>query len=163
MHSTAQATHRIWGHAALAAALLLFGPTLMVGLSWLLGDGRLPSDMSGGILELLAFLVFLWAVPTILLAFGVMAPLAVMVDRVAGGQTSRSVNLIAGIVVGLAGLAAFLWGSSVIAWQPGESLWQVASRPFNVRAEAAAVGITFFALVGMTIAAGMRHRTRTAL
>jgi hypothetical protein len=143
--------------------MLLFGPTLMVGFSWLLGDGRLPSDMRGGILELLVFLLIIGAVPSILLSFGVMAPLTVLMDRVAGGRTSRSVNFIAGILVGLAGLAALLWGGSQLAWQPGESFWQVAVRPFMVRLEAAAIGVPFFVLVGMTIAAGMRHRTRTAI
>lgn len=100
----------------------------MVALSWMLGDGRLPSGMSGGILELLLFLLAISTVPAMLLSFGVMAPLAVVIDRVARGRTSRVVNVIAGVGVGLAGLAAFLCGSSVLAWQPDESFRQVMSR-----------------------------------
>jgi hypothetical protein len=155
-----QPTHRIWGHAALGAGLLLFGPTLMAAVSWLLGYGR-DTDMAGGVFELVAFLLIIGALPSLLLSFGIMAPLAVVMDRVAGGQASRMVNVMAGIAVGLTGLAAFLWGGSMLAWQPGESFWQVMSRPLDARPEAAFVGVTLFALVGMIVAAGTRHRRRT--
>ena len=141
--------------------MLMLAPTLFAATTHLLGWGRDP-DVAN-VFELVVFFLIISVVPALSLSFGVMAPLAVVMDRVAGGRTSRWMNIIAGIAVGLAGLAAFLWGSSVLAWQPHESFWQVVTRPLTVRAEAAAVGVTFFALVGMTIAAGMRHRTRTAI
>ena len=158
MPSVAQPTHRIWAHAGVGAALLLLTPTLVVAIQWELGVGG-DSDMSG-VLELVFFLLALWTVPVVLLSFGVMAPLALAIDRLAAGRTSRATNIIAGIAIGLTGLAAFLIGASLLAWESGQSLSQVLSRPFTARPEATAVLIAFFALVGTIVGAGMRHRTR---
>ena len=141
--------------------MLMLTPTLYAVTTHVLGWGRDP-DVSG-VPELVVFFLIVSFVPALSLSFGVMAPLALVIDRITAGRTSRPVNLVAGVVIGLAGLAAFLLGGALLAWQPGESFWQVAARPFEVRLGAAAVGVPFFALVGMTIAAGMRHRTRTAL
>jgi hypothetical protein len=88
MPATAQPTHRMWGHATLGAGLLLFGPTLMAAGSWVLGYGR-DVDMAGGVFELIAFLLIIGALPSLLLSFGIMAPVAVLMDRVARGRNPR--------------------------------------------------------------------------
>jgi hypothetical protein len=161
MHRSVQTQHRIWGHALFAAALLLLGPTLLAAISWMTGSGRDP-DMAGGVFELVTFLLMIGAIPVMLLSFGVMAPLAVAIDRVAAGRASLPLIVVSGIVVGLVGLAAFALGSSLMVWQQGESFQQMAFRAFGVRPEAAAVSAMFFTVAGMTITAGMRRRTRTA-
>ena len=161
MKPTVGGAHRIWLFAGIAAAMLMLVPALFAATGHLLGWGRDPDVAS--VIELIVFFLIVSCVPAFSLSFGVMAPLAIVIDRVALGRTSRIVNVMAGIAVGLTGLAAFLWGSSVLAWQPGESFWQVMSRPINARPEAAVAGVTFFALVGMIVAAGIRHRPRPAI
>ena len=52
MPSVAQPTHRIWAHAAVAAALLLLTPALVAAIQWGLGGSADP-DMSG-VLELVS-------------------------------------------------------------------------------------------------------------
>ena len=99
--------HRVWRHAAAAAAVLVFGPTTLAAIAWFVWPEYRDVDMTG-VHELVLFLVGTLALPALLLSFGVMAPSAIAIDRMTRGRTSRATNLLFGIAVGLVGALALL-------------------------------------------------------
>ena len=156
---TVAPAHGIWPRAGIGAAMLMLAPTMWAASTWLLGWGR-DADMSG-VHELIVFFLFITMFPALALAFGVMAPCAIAIDRITAGRTSRPFNITLGAAIGLVGFATFLLAGGFMAWETGESLSEVLSRPFSAAKQPATMAAAaFFAVVGMIIAAGMRSRTR---
>jgi hypothetical protein len=138
--------HRVWRFAGVAWLFLIAVPTASSAIFWQLGIGR-DQDMSGpGELSILVLLVLI--VPTALLAFAVLAPLAVGVDRLVRGRTPRSVNLLIGLA-----LAASVVAAGMLAFPP---------RGFAPAGRALLSAMPF---AGMIVGLGLRHRqsaSRTA-
>ena len=140
------ASHRVWGYAALAWLVLIAGPTVNAAVRWQMGLGR-DSDMSG-VHELVLTFIIVFSVPMAALAFGVFAPLAVAIDHLLRGRTSRGVNVLLGAVLSL---PAFIVIVLVVGW------------PRPVFASAAslqrAMGLlAALPLAGMTVGLGLQHR-----
>lgn len=162
MTTQAQPTsaHRIWSHAAAAAALMVLLPTLAVTISWFTDRRARDSDMRG-VDELIFFLIMVLAVPAVSLAFGVLAPSAIILDRLARGQTSRFANMLLGTTLSVPAMIVFVVGAALI--QTGfnfQAFVATLFRPFSPghHPERVLIAMGFFALPGMIVALGMRYR-----
>ena len=162
MHSAAVHEHRIWSHAALAAAACVLVPTLLVTIGWYLEPARRDSDMSG-VHELILFFVLTLSIPALALSFGVLAPSAIIADRLTGGRTSRRLNLLLAPVIALPMvLAAVAFGAFLRSGWDLRELADSMGRPLVVAAEQplrAVLTLAFFAVLGLIVALGMRHRS----
>lgn len=149
--------HRIWAHAALSWLALVFLPTTAVAIQWLRGIGRDP-DMSG-VHELIIFFVFVSSVPAALVAFGLLAPLAIAADRVIRGRTTRAANVMLGGVLGISAFALFVAGSAAIELARGMTFARLSSsfQVFTHDPETAVV-VAMFVVSGMLVGPGLRHR-----
>jgi hypothetical protein len=138
--------HRVWRYASVAWLFLIAVPTASAAIFWQLGIAR-DQDMSGpGELVVLVLLVLV--VPTAILAFAVLAPLAVGVDRLVRGRTPRAVNLLIGMA-----LAASVVAAGVLVFPP---------RGFTPMGRAL---LWAMPAAGMIVGLGLRHRqsaSRTA-
>jgi hypothetical protein len=112
---TAEPRHRIWAFAPFAWLALIALPTTAAAIQWQRGIGRDP-DMTG-VVELIFFLVGVSMMPMAIAAFGVMAPMAIAVDRATRGRTGRLANVALGGALGGLGFAVFLTGT--LLWGVG--------------------------------------------
>jgi hypothetical protein len=138
------APHRVWRYTVPAWMILLGAPLLLAVARWQMGVDR-DIDMSG-VHELVFLFLIAFSAPTAVLAFGVFAPLAVGLDSIAKGRTSRFVNVLLGAALSLPVLVL-----TVI----------VAGWPRRGSASYAAVLIAALLLAGMTVGLGLRHRGST--
>jgi hypothetical protein len=90
MLTSANSGHRIWFYAAVSAVVMVLGPTLAASVGWFTGSGR-DADMSG-VHELILFLLMVWTLPAIALAFGVIAPMVIALDRFVRGRTTSNAH-----------------------------------------------------------------------
>jgi hypothetical protein len=132
-------SHRVWRYAGLAWLLLIAIPTASAAIFWRLGIGRDPDISGAG--ELLIMILLFLLVPAAVLAFAVLAPLAVGVDRLVRGRTPRSVNLLIGLA-----LAASVVAAGMLAFPP---------RGFTPVGRALLSAMPF---AGMIVGLGLRHR-----
>lgn len=145
--------HRIWRYAGLAWIGLIAVPTVHAVRLWYLGSGR-DSDMSG-VHELILMFLMVLSAPMAALAFGVFAPLAIVIDRIADGRTSRFVNILIG-----AALAAPALFVTVVVVGPQHDWMGVLA---VVRHPDRAIGLfAALPLAGMIVGLGLRHRRSTA-
>jgi hypothetical protein len=160
VQTTADSNHRIWTHAIAAAAVMVLIPTVAATVGWLTGSSR-DSDMSG-VHELILLFVILSTIPSFALALGVLAPSAIALDRLTRGRTSRLTNMLLGALLSLPALAALLVAISLMS--SGTNL-----RSFGIKVmhaistgishpERVFFAIAFFAVPGVIVALGMRHR-----
>jgi hypothetical protein len=160
MQALPTSSHRIWPRAAIVAVTLVLTPILIAVIEWELGVDRDP-DMTG-VHELILFLFAVLAMPSALLSFGVMAPSAIVLDRLVRGRTSRVTNLTLGVAVGVLALVVMILGTAVVSWQPGPSIVEMlvrfVSKAAN-RPKETFLAVAYFCLMGMFVTLGMRHRT----
>ena len=144
------ARHRIWPYTVLAWFALVAVPTAYAAAQWQMGIGRDP-DMSG-VGELVLSFLFIVTLPMAALAFGVFAPLALAVDYLVNGRTSRLVNVLLGAVLS----APALFVTVLVTGWPERSMEEVMTAR---RHPARATGIVAATLVaGMIVGLGLRHR-----
>ena len=142
--------HRIWPCAFLAWVALLLVPVAYEAVQWERGIGRDP-DMSG-VGELVGFLLFMLSLPMALLAFAVFAPLAIGIDYIAKGRTTRFVNAL----IGAALCAPALVVSVVASGWPEHSLSDAMA---VIRDPGRAAGfVAALPVAGMIVGLGLRHR-----
>jgi hypothetical protein len=160
MSPAAANTTQILGRAFIVAALLVLAPTLFVVALWYIAPATRDPDV-GGVFELIVTLVMITGIQAVPLSFGVMAPSAIVVDRLGGAQRSRMANLLLGVLVGIGGMVVFLVASSLLSPHRNLSLWQVLLRPLMLvkRSPDIAVALlAFFSLLGFVFGTGMRTR-----
>jgi len=143
MSANTNPRHRVWSYAAASAVVMLLGPTLAASISWFTGTGRDP-DMTG-VHELIFFLLMLWTLPAIALAFGVIAPMVIALDRLVRGRTTRIVNVMLGTMLGIPALVAVAFATRAL------SVW-------SAHPERALILFIVFAVPCAIAALGMRHR-----
>jgi len=153
-------THRIWFHAAVAAVVMILGPTFAAAIGWISGSSRDP-DMSG-VFELIFFLTAMSLIPAAGVAFGVFAPAAIALDRILRGRTSRLTNALLGVTLGILSLAAVIIGNALLrAFLDSQSFVDGVMHPLPIWAshpERAVILIAIFAVPGAIAALGMRNR-----
>jgi len=153
--------HHIWKHAAVAAAAMVCLPTVLATIAWYVDSSYRDPDMSG-VQDLIFLFVMVLTVPALALSFGVLAPLTIVLDRLTRGRAPRVVNLLLGAVLGLPALAAFLIGGAFL--QAGPSLHKLGdamTRPLALGIASPRRGVMLlasFAVLGIIVALGMRHR-----
>jgi hypothetical protein len=152
--------HRIWTFAVLAWVALVALPTTIVAVRWQLGIDR-DVDMSG-VHELITFFMLVSSLPAAIVAFGLLAPLAIAVDRAIRGRTPRAVNFVVGGVLGVPGFLLFLSGSAILELMGGNlegpisaNVWRVFQNP-----RTAAI-VLMFVVGGMLVGLGLRHHSAT--
>ena len=145
--------HRIWRYAGVAWIGLIAVPTVQAVRLWYLGPGR-DVDMSGVHELILTFLMVLSA-PMAALAFGVFAPLAIVIDRIANGRTSRFVNLLMGAALSAPALVVTL-----VVVGSKHDLTGILSA---IRHPDRAIGLfVALPLAGIIVGLGLRHRRSSA-
>ena len=135
------APHRVWRYAVLAWMILLAGPIILAVVRWQMGVDR-DIDMTG-VHELVFMFLIAFSAPAAVLAFGMFAPLAVGLDSIAKGRTSRFVNVLLGATLSL---PVLLITVLVAGW------------PRRGSTSYAAVLVAALLLAGMTVGLGLRHR-----
>ena len=151
--------HRIWTFAALAWVALVVLPTTVVAVRWQLGVDR-DVDMSG-VHELILFFILVSSLPAAIVAFALLAPLAIAVDRAIRGRTPRAVNVVLGGVLGVPAFLLFLSGSAILALsgrlegQTSANIWRVFHEPRT------ALIVAMFVASGMLVGLGLRHHSAT--
>lgn len=143
------APHRVWKYAALAWVALIAGPTVNAAIRWQMGVGR-DSDMTG-VHELVFTFLIVLAAPMAALAFGVFAPLAVGIDYLMRGRSSRFVNVLLGAILSVPALIVTV----IVGGWPGKGVPSVAGLQ-------RALGlIAVLPVAGMIVGLGLRHRRST--
>jgi hypothetical protein len=153
-----ESRHRIWLFAWLAWLALVAFPTTAAAIQWQRGIGRDP-DMTG-VVELILFLVAVSMIPMAIAAFGVIAPLAIAVDRATRGRTRRLANVALGGALGALGFAVsltgfLLWGRAM-GWPQPQSIGAILSR--TMHDPFLATGVMGFVVAGVFVGLGMRER-----
>jgi hypothetical protein len=156
-----ESRHRVWLFAWPAWLALVALPTTAAAIQWQRGIGRDP-DMTG-VVELILFFVAVSMIPMAIAAFGVIAPLAIAVDRTARGRTSRLANVTLGGVLGVLGFAVFLTGTLLwgvaMGWPQPESIGAILSRLSRVMHDPViATGVVGFVVAGVFVGLGLRFR-----
>jgi hypothetical protein len=155
--------HRIWSHALAATVVMVSVPTLAATIAWYVNPSWRDIDMDGVHELILTFVMFL-SLPALILSFGILAPSAIALDRVARGRTSRAANLLFGSVLAVPALAVFLIGGAFLRSGPHlDAFVEGFKRPGSVAVHQpvrALVLLALFALAGIIVALGMRHRGR---
>ena len=156
-HMTDETGHRIWAHAALSWLALILLPTTAVAIQWMRGIGR-DSDLYG-VHELILFFVLISSVPAALVAFVLLAPLAIAADRAIRGRTTRAANVLLGGVLGIPAFALFVAGSAAIELAKGMTFDRLSAsfRVFTHDPETAVV-VAMFVVSGMLVGPGLRYR-----
>ena len=145
--------HSIWRYAGLAWIGLIAVPTVQAVRLWYMGPGRDP-DMSGVHELILTFLMVLSA-PMAALAFGVFAPLAIFIDRIANGRTSRFVNVLMGAALSAPALVV-----TVVVVGSKHDLTGILAA---IRHPDRAIGLfVALPLAGIIVGLGLRHRRSSA-
>lgn len=153
-----ESRHRIWAFAWLAWLALVAFPTTAAAIQWQRGIARDP-DMTG-VVELILLLAAVSMIPMAIAAFGVIAPLAIAVDRATRGRTTRLANGALGSALGVLGFAVFLTVSL---------LWRLATRgplqqPIGANLSrimhdpVIATWVIGFVVAGMFVGLGLRER-----
>src|SRR5262245_35249682 len=117
MENVGARKHRIWSHAALGGAAMMLIPILIASIQWQLGIDR-DSDMSN-VVELIFTLAMILTMPAFALAFCILAPSAVALDRLTRGRTSQLANMLLGVFLSLPLFVAFILGSTLFRWSQG--------------------------------------------
>jgi hypothetical protein len=162
VQATTDSNHRIWTHAIAAAAAMVVIPTVGATVGWFTGGSR-NSDVNG-VHELILLFVMLLIIPSAALTLGVLAPSAIALDRLTRGRTSRLTNMLLGALLSVPALSVLLVAVSLLS--SGTNL-----RKFETRVmHAISIGVNhpgrvlfaigFFAVPGVIVALGMRHRRR---
>jgi|SRR4051812_10003024 hypothetical protein len=145
--------HRIWRYAGVAWIGLIAVPTLYAVRLWYVGPGRDP-DMNG-VHELILTFVMVLSAPMAALAFGVFAPLAIVVDRIVNARTSRFVNLLMGAALAAPALVV------TIAVVGSKHDWRGILTA--IRHPDRAIGVLVaLPLAGIIVGLGLRHRKSPA-
>ena len=141
--------HHVWRFTAIAWLALVAVPTAYAMMRWQMGGGRDP-DMSG-VGELVSTFVFFLTVPMGALAFGVFAPLAIAIDYIAKGRTTRFVNLLLGVALAVPALVIAV----VVSGWPEHSLSDAMTA---IRHSERAPGfLAALALAGIIVGFGLRR------
>ena len=143
--------HQVWRYSGFAWVVLLALPTAYGAVRWEMGLGR-DSDMAGVHELILVFLITL-AAPMAALAFGVFAPLAIAIDHIAKGRTTRSINALLGASLSAPALVVTLL---VVGW-PDHFVDAFTSGHLR-RAIALILALP---LAGVIVGLGLRHRRAT--
>jgi hypothetical protein len=138
------APHRVWQFTTVAWVALIAGPIIQAVIRWEMGVDR-DIDMSG-VHELIFMFLIVFSAPMAALAFGVFAPLALAIDHLTKGRTSRFVNVLLGATLSLPALLLIV---------------MVAGWPRRGSASHAMVLVAVLLLAGMIVGLGLRHRGST--
>jgi len=145
--------HQVWRYAGLAWVALISVPTAYAVLRWQVGLGR-DVDIHG-VDELILMFLLVLSAPMAALAFGVFAPLAIVIDRIASGRTSRFVNVLIG--------AALSAPALVVTVVVGGSKHDLRGIVAAIRHPDRAIGLfVALPLAGIIVGLGLRHRRSTA-
>ena len=155
---TGETPHRIWAHAALSWLALVVLPTTAAAIQWQRAPLARDSDMTG-VGELIFFFLFVTSVPAALVAFGLLAPLAIAADRAIRGRTTRAANVLFGGVLGIPAFALFVAGSALLELAKGMPFDRLSSGFQRVTHDPeTAVIVAMFVVSGMLVGPGLRHR-----
>jgi hypothetical protein len=162
VQATTDSNHRIWTHAIAAAAAMVLIPTVAGTVGWFTGNSR-DSDMATVHEQILLF-VMLLTIPSAALALGVLAPSAITLDRLIRGRTSRLTNILLGAMLSVPALTALLVAVSLMS--SGRNLRKFETKVMHAistgvsHPQQVLFAIGFFAVPGVIVALGMRHRRR---
>jgi hypothetical protein len=154
---TNETRHRIWAFASLSWLAFVVLPTTTMAIRWHLGLGR-DSDMSS-VFELISVFIVVSSLPATVIAFGLLAPLAIAVDRATRIRTTRAANVALGALLGVIAFVLFGAGSALLRLMRGsldrpigESVWRLLHDPRTLAI------VAMFVIGGMVVGLGLRYR-----
>ena len=157
-----QSPHPIWRYAAVAWLALIAIPTLIVTVEWFLGIGR-DSDMRT-VWELIFTFVTVLTLPMGALAYFILAPLAIGIERLTKGRVPRLANVALGALLALPAFIVMSLFGWAMDWQEIGVAALRASVEHALRHPTPLLTLfADFAIGGAIVGLGIRDREAVAL